>query len=311
VTLRRMRADVVHFQWPVEWLDHGAFLKRLRRAGIRTLFTAHDVLPHEPRPEDRAIYDALYHSGAEIIVHSEQNRTELLAAFRPDPERVHVVPMGSFGFLGEAAGDPRTARERLDLPIEARVVLFFGLIRPYKGLEDLLHAFTQVIAREKDAWLLVVGAPVGPAGEAYYRQMIDACGIAHRTRFLPEYLPPEAVAVPFLAADVVALPYRRASQSAVLQVAYAFGKPAVGTRAGGLPEVIEEGRSGALVEPGDVAGLAEALADLLADDVRRAEMGRRARWLSETRFSWSTIAATTLQLYEGVRRSEGSACAAC
>jgi glycosyltransferase involved in cell wall biosynthesis len=299
LTLRRLRADVVHLQWPVDWLDNGRFLRRLRRLGMRTVFTAHDVLPHDPATGDEEAYRALYHSGARIIVHSENNRAELLARFAPDPARVHVVPMGTFGFLGEKTPDPVASRRQLALPADARVVLFFGLIRPYKGLEDLLRAFSLVAQTDGEAWLLVAGAPVGPPGLEHYRRLTAEYGIVQRTCFVPEYLPPEAVGGVFAAADVVALPYRRASQSAVLQLAYACGKPVVGTSTGGLPEVIEQGRSGYVVEPGDVLGLAGSIRALFADPEARAAMGRHAHHLSATKFAWPAIAATTRQIYEG------------
>jgi glycosyltransferase involved in cell wall biosynthesis len=299
LTVRRLRANVVHLQWPVDWLDNGRFLRRLHRLGVRTVFTAHDVLPHDPRPGDAEAYRALYHSGARIILHSENNREELLSRFAPDPARVHVVPMGSFGFLGEKMPGPLASRQQLGLPPHARVVLFFGLIRPYKGLEDLLRAFSLVAQTDGDAWLLVVGAPAGTPGPEHYRRLMADYGIVQRTRFLPEYLAPEAVGGVFAAADVVALPYRRASQSAVLQLAYACGKPVVGTNTGGLPEVIEQGRSGYVVEPGDILGLAGSIRVLFADPEARLAMGRYAHQLSATKFAWSTIAATTREIYEG------------
>jgi glycosyltransferase involved in cell wall biosynthesis len=185
------------------------------------------------------------------------------------------------------------------------VVLFFGLIRPYKGLEDLLRAFSLVAQTDGDAWLLVAGAPVGLPGLEHYRRLMAEYGILQRTCFLPEYLAPEAVGGIFAAADVVALPYRRASQSAVLQLAYACGKAVVGTNTGGLPEVIEQGKSGYVVEPGDILGLAGSIRALFADRARRADMGRYARQLSATRFAWSTIAATTREIYAG-RATNGS-----
>jgi D-inositol-3-phosphate glycosyltransferase len=299
LTLRRLRTDVVHLQWPVDWLDNGRFLRRLRRLGVRTVFTAHDIVPHDPAPGDEGAYRALYHSGARIIVHSENNRAELLSRFAPDPARVHVVPMGSFGFLEGRTPDPLASRQRLGLPAEARVVLFFGLIRPYKGLEDLLRAFSLVAQTDGDAWLLVVGAPVGPPGLEHYERLMTDYGILQRTRFLPEYLPPEAVGGIFAAADLVALPYRRASQSAVLQLAYACGKAVVGTNTGGLPEVIEPGKSGYVVQPGDVLGLAGSIRAFFADPERFQTMGAYARQLSATKFAWSTIAATTREIYEG------------
>jgi glycosyltransferase involved in cell wall biosynthesis len=302
LTVRRLRANVVHLQWPVDWLDNGRFLRRLRRLGVRTVFTAHDVLPHDPGPGDAEAYSALYHSGARIILHSENNRDELLSRFAPDPARVHVVPMGSFGFLGEKMPSPPASRQQLGLPPHARVVLFFGLIRPYKGLEDLLRAFSLVAQTDGDAWLLVVGAPAGTPGPEHYRRLMADYGIVQRTRFLPEYLAPEAVGGVFAAADVVALPYRRASQSAVLQLAYACGKPVVGTNTGGLPEVIEQGRSGYVVEPGDILGLAGSIRALFADPEARDAMGRYAHQLSATKFAWSTIAATTREIYEGGAR---------
>ena len=112
------------------------------------------------------------------------------------------------------------------------------------------------------------------------------------------YIPNEEVPSIFEIADVVAYPYLSSTQSASIQVAYAFGKPVIASNVGGLPEVVDIGKSGLLVEPNNSEELARAIDLLISDEGLRKDMGRYAKELSQTRFSWDSIAATILQVYE-------------
>ena len=147
------------------------------------------------------------------------------------------------------------ARTRLGLPPERNVLLFFGLIRPYKGLGYLIEAMPQVL-KSLDCSLLV-------AGEFYddkskYTKLIDAHQLGPHVRLEDKYISNEEVAVYFAAADVVVLPYVEASQSGIVPIAYSFNTPVISTRVGGLPEAVIDGQTGFLVDPGSPERLAEA-----------------------------------------------------
>jgi glycosyltransferase involved in cell wall biosynthesis len=302
----RRRPDVVHFQWLVNRVQDYKFIKLLRLVGIPAVYTAHDVEPHmTASPKDRVELQRLYDSAARIIVHAESNKRELVSVFAVDPSKIAVIPHGSYDFLRlRVPLSKETARERVGVPREKRVVLFFGLIKRYKGLEYLVEAFEEVRGRVRDAFLLIVGDVFAgdPEGHRYYSQMIDGLRGRDDVLCVASYVPVEAVGLYLTAADVVVLPYTRTYQSGVLLAAYAAGRPVVVTDTGGLSEVVEEGRSGLVVPPENAKALANAIGDILADSERLNAMGERARHLATALYGWDAIASRTIALYESVVR---------
>jgi glycosyltransferase involved in cell wall biosynthesis len=265
-------ADLVHFQWlPVQALD-----VRLLPARPRVL-TAHDVLPREPRPGQLRGQRRLYERMDAVVVHSEHGRGRLVGELGLDPASVEVIPHGAFTHLAQLAP--------ADLPLpdtDRPVVLFFGLLRPYKGLDVLLDAWRGIEGAE----LWVVGRPLGVEPPA------DTPGV----RVVPRFVPDAQVAALFRRADVVVLPYREIDQSGVLFTALAFGKPLVLSDAGGFPEVAATGAA-ELVPAGDPAALRETLTRLLADEGRRERLAAAAARAAAEKFSWETIAERHVALY--------------
>ena len=172
------------------------------------------------------------------------------------PVAVHPHPTYTQFALGEMT---REAARR-ELGVDGRVLLFFGLIRPYKGLKTLLRAFERV-AERLDATLLVVGEFYEPRNA--YDELIQSLGIGARTRVIDRYIPDDEVGVYFHAADLVVLPYRSATQSGITQTAFAFGRPVVVTAVGGLPDVVDDDVTGYVVPPDDPAVLSGAWALML------------------------------------------------
>src|SRR4051794_24149010 len=266
-------ADVVHFQWlSVQALD--AHLLPPVRPRI---LTAHDVLPREPKPSQLAGQRALYERMDAIVVHSRHGAARLRDELRLDPARVHVIPHGVLDNLAAVAPEPLFAKTR-------PVVLFFGLIRPYKGLDVLLEAWREA---RPDAELWVVGMPRMDAS------FIHGPGVRTALRFVSG----AELAGAFRAADLVVLPYREIDQSGVLFTALAFGKPVLATTVGGFSEIpgVE------LVPPGDPDALAGALTSLLADPARLSQMAAASRAAAKGPYSWDAIAARTLELYAALQ----------
>jgi glycosyltransferase involved in cell wall biosynthesis len=192
-----------------------------------------------------------------------------------------------------APADRAAARSRLGLPAGAAVALFFGFVRPYKGLEGLIDALPAVAARVPALQLVVAGEFWQPAGAFLSRAA--ALGVAGRLRLDDRYVPNEEVGDYFAAADVVVMPYRSATQSGVVTLAAEFGRPVVATRVGGLPEAVEHGVGGLLVPPGDVPALAEALAAVLSDAALRERLSAGSR-AGISRFDWSQLVAAVERL---------------
>ncbi len=295
------RPDVLH----VQWLHHPeieyAYLRFLRFLGIRIVYTAHNLLPHSDQSAGTAdAFRKVYRAVNRIVVHSDSNATELARMFPVDPAKIAVIPHGHYGFFRSLSGrNMAEARKKLDLDPDRKIILNFGRIRPYKGVRYLLEAFGSV-AREFDESLLLLVGTVPPGeteDDEYYHSLIDQYGIADRMRFDNRYIPLESVGDYFCACDLVVLPYVKTYQSGILMLAIAYGKPAIVTETGGLPDVVEDGKNGFVVPPRDSAALANAAARILGDDALRERMGLATRELAETRFGWESIASKTLEMY--------------
>lgn len=277
------RAEVVHFQWlAVPWLDRHLLPDR------PTVLTAHDLLPREPKPGQARAQRRLYDAVRAIVVHSEYGRGQLVERLGVPEEKVRVIHHGAFQHLAQTAAAPLPP----ELPdAQGPVVLFFGLLRPYKGIDVLLEAW-KALGRPDGAELWVVGRP-----------RMDIAGLrqAARTgvRLVPRYVSDGELAACFRRADVVVLPYvetERLDFSGVLATALAFATPTVLSEVGGFPELAAAGAA-RLVPPHDSEALAAALGQLLADDGARRQLSAAAAAAAEGPYSWKESALRTLDVY--------------
>jgi glycosyltransferase involved in cell wall biosynthesis len=271
-------AELVHFQWlPVQHLD-GPLLPR----GRPLVLTAHDILPREPHAGQRGAQRRLYGRFDALITHSEHGRARLRDELGVPGERVHVIPHGAFAHLAQGSEQPPPFAS------ERPVVLFFGLLRPYKGIELLL-----------DAWRGVEGAELWIAGMprmdiAPLRARAPA-GVSFDARFIPE----QQLRGYFHRADIVVLPYLQADQSGVLFTALAFGKPLLLSDVGGFAQLAAEGAARA-VPAGDADALRAALRELIGDPSAREALSARAAAAARGRYAWDAVAQRTLALYRSL-----------
>jgi glycosyltransferase involved in cell wall biosynthesis len=282
-------ADVVHFQWlAVQHID-GRLLPARRADGGRRrplVLTAHDVLPREPRPGQRAAQRRLYEHFDAVVVHTEHGRRRLTRELGVAGERVHVIPHGVLGHLFEAPA------ARLPFAPARPLVLFFGLLRPYKGLDVLLEAWRGI----GDAELWIVGMP--RMNLAPLRALAPA-GVRFLTRFVSD----GELRACLEAATLVVLPYREIDQSGALFTALACAKPLLLSDAGGFEEIARAGAARA-VPAGNAPALHAALLELLGDGAARESMSSRARALARGEYAWSAIAQRTLELYEALLQQD-------
>ncbi len=264
-------ADVNHWQWL--WLE--ALSTRMLPRGRPQVLTLHNVV-RRSRSAGRLLdaFDA-------VIVHTRAG-AELLHG----GERVHVIPHGAFEHLTRRA-------DELPLPPELAavsrpVVLYFGVVREYKGVDVLLEAMRHV--PEAEAW--VVGRPLGVSMERLRRLAPPG-----RVRFVDRYVSDAELPAFFRRADVLALPHRNVDMSGVLFAGLAFGKAMVLSDVGGFRELAEEHGAGLLVPPGDPEALGAALADLLEDTEARRGLEERAAAAAAGPYSWDRVAEQTLAVY--------------
>jgi glycosyltransferase involved in cell wall biosynthesis len=291
VRLRRMarEADIVHFQWlAVPNLDVHLLPDR------PLVLTAHDLLPREPRTGQLRAQRRLLKRVDAVVVHSQYGRRTLVEGLGLPPEKVHVIHHGAFNHLAEQPAPRPLAPGLRQVDPRRPVVLCFGLIRPYKGLEVLLEAWHGFA----DAELWIVGRPRMDLGPLRARA-------SDGVRFIPRFVSDEEVPALFRRADIVVLPYAQTERfdfSGVLATALAFGKPTLLTDIGGFGEVAATGAA-RVVPPGDPAALREALADLIGDPAAREQLAAAARQAARERYSWESAARKTLELYATIRHA--------
>jgi glycosyltransferase involved in cell wall biosynthesis len=275
---RARHADVRHYEWlPVERLD--AWLIPPARPRV---LTVHNVIRSE-RSERRLVdrMDA-------VVVHTRPGAELLAERTGLAPERIRVIPHGAFDALARRDGPELPAELAA---VAGPVVLCFGVVRDYKGVDVLLEAFRDV----EDAELWVVGRPLGVSTERLRR-----LAPAGRVRFVDRYVSDAELPAYFRRADLLVLPHRRVDVSGVLFAGLAFGKAMVLSDVGGFSEIAAEHGVGRLVPPGDPDALAAAIGDLLAHPEERAALAERAAAAAAGPFSWDGIAEQTLDLYREV-----------
>ncbi len=268
----------------------------LRRRGTRVVLVCDNLVPHERRPFDAQLTRWMLRNSDGYLVMSDSVERDL-DMLKPGAIRRRVLHP-----LYAQFDQGRWTREsaRAALKIEGEVVLFFGFIRRYKGLDTLLEAWPRVRER-RDATLVVAGEPYEDAEGL--RALAQRAGGARSVRMLDRYIPDDEVEALFKAADVVVLPYRSATQSGVTHVAYALGVPVITTDVGGLAETVIPGRTGMVVPPEQPAALADAIVEYfergLATAMREgvAEL-RRAH-------SWDTLANETVGLIDELAPTRG------
>jgi len=273
--LRRQAADVVHFQWlTVQPVDAALLPKRPR------VLTAHDILPREPRRGQIAGTRRLVRRMDAVIAHSRHGAARLRGELGVEPERIHVVPHPALDYLTRLPHEEPLPAELAS--VDGPVVLFFGLLRPYKGIDVLLEAGI-------DASVWIVGHP---------RMPLPATG--PRVHVVPRFVADAELPAYFRRADVVVLPYREIDQSGVLATALAFGKPVVASAVGGFQELADDHGAIRTVPPGDPAALRDAVGALLADAAEREQLAAAAARAATGPLSWDEAARRTLAVYEAV-----------
>jgi starch synthase len=275
----RLKPDVVHLLAWNPWLNLA--LPVFPRVPL--VATIHDASRH-PGERPIPLHSWQWRRAERVIVHGQAIKRQMIEQHHVAEERIDVVPHGAFSLY-------RTWLNP-ELQENGHLVLFFGRIWAYKGLQHLIEAEPSITAQVPEARIVIAGE--GEPFDKYEQMMVNRDHfIVHNYR-----IPDEMVTRIFQEASVVVLPYIEASQSGVLALAYALGKPVVSTTVGGIPEVVDDGETGILVPPGDTERLAEAIVTLLKDRALREKMGRKALEKADRELGWESIAHKTLRVYE-------------
>jgi starch synthase len=278
-TLRDSQADIFHVVSSHVWNPVlGVFIKILKRPLI---YTMHDPEHHLGAPLYIRITDQIVAKMADaVVVLSKLGVQQLLMKGYP-LNKVFYIPQGIYAFFSKK----HPANVKQD-----KVILFFGRIEPYKGLNILLKAFSRLAGLLPD-WKLVVA---GYGNFSPYLKYINHPQIEMINRYISD----DEVTVLMLRASLVVLPYIEATQSGVIPIAYAFARPVIATDVGGLGEMVVHGKTGLLVPPDNVEELIRAIELMTSDELMRSRMGNYAFEFAHQEWDWSEIARKHLELYK-------------
>jgi glycosyltransferase involved in cell wall biosynthesis len=306
------KPKVFHILWnnKFEFFDRTLLLLYYKLMGKRLVLTAHNVNAHRRDGGDsflnRLSLRAQYRLCDHIFVHTEAMKSELIADFCIPKGRVSVIPFGINNTVPNTSLSSTEAKQQLGLGSSDKTILFFGNIAPYKGLQYLISAFTEVLKRDRSYRILIVGRPKG--NEIYWKQIrntIADAGIGDRVMEKIEYVPDETAELYFKAADVLILPYAHVFQSGVLFLGYSFGLPAIAADVGTLKEEIIEGRTGFVFKPRDSSDLAAKIDKYFKSELFCDLKSRRAQIkdYANERYSWDKVAAITTAVYSSLLSS--------
>jgi D-inositol-3-phosphate glycosyltransferase len=309
----KSKPPIFHILWNnrVELFDRTLLMAYYKLMGKRVALTAHNVNQARRDAKDswlnRFTLKVQYRLCDHVFVHTEKMKNELHEDFGVADEKITVIRHPVNDAFPDTSMGPVEAKKNLGLRADEKAILYFGRLRPYKGLEYLLDAYEQLAERDSKYRLIVAGEPK-KGSEEYLaeikekiRRIDDHGRILSRIHFIRD----QDMEMYLKAADVLVLPYKEIFQSGVLFLSYSFGLPVVATDVGSFREEIVEGSTGFLAKPGDVADLARTIDRYFESDLYKELKDRRAqlREYAYEHHSWSAVARLTEKVYAGLLRS--------
>lgn len=292
--IKKQKPDLVIIQWwhpyfaPCYW----SLAKAL--GGLKILFVCHNVFPHERFPLDRMLTRMVLKQGDYFIVQSGTDAGDL-KGIMPDARYEQTVHPTYNAFKFENLSKEKS-RELLKKSMQEKVLLFFGFVREYKGLRYLIEAMPEISRNIADVKLMIVGDFGSEENKEAYVNLIKENEAEEFIDIYDGYIPDREIEKFFAACDLVVLPYVDATQSGIVQIAYGFEKPVVVTDVGGLPDVVEDGKTGYVVESRNQGELAEAVITYFQEK-REEDFERNVR--SEAyRFSWDRMTEIIKRFYD-------------
>jgi glycosyltransferase involved in cell wall biosynthesis len=285
--------DIVHIQNIIAPIDQ--YLLRYLAGKVPLIMTVHDTIPHvEKFVQRRSFLQRAYKHFDHLIVHYEGGKRNLIETYGVPAEKIVVIPHGLT--MLDNFPHQEDARQQLGIPLDKRILLFFGTIRPDKGLDILIQAMGQLKDERNNAMLVIAGKPSGEANFAEFNDLIKSLSLESHVIKSIRFIPDEEISDFFSAADICVLPYRQFdSQSGVLMQAYIHYKPILATDVGGIGDIVRADGIGVVVPPADVTALAQGIKEILHNYDRY--LGRCGRETT-IKYSWPHSAALTVKCYQ-------------
>lgn len=289
----KTKPDVLIFKY---WMPFFApcygtitLITKLFNKRIKVIYICDNIIPHEKRIGDILLTKYAFMTVDGGIVQSDAVEKDFRALF---PNKKYInTPHPVYTIFGDIY--PKDEAKKFLKISDEKVILFFGYIRPYKGLDVLIKAMPEILKKVKVKLIAV--------GEAYedetkYRSQIEKLGLSNDILLNTDYIPNNEVGKYFSAADVVVLPYKSATQSGIVQIAYNFNKPVIATDVGGLAEVVLDGKTGFVVEPNDSNKIAEAVIKFYIEDREKDFVSNVV--IEKQKYSWDRMVEGIEKLYE-------------
>ena len=297
--IRNEKYDIIHFQFFRRRRIESLYFVLLKLIRVNLAHTVHDVTPLNENKLDHFFSLMVYKTADLLFVHSNSNKKDLAKQVKINEDKIKVVHHGDFDtYISDLTTSKSKARKFFNLSLEQNVLLFFGAIKEYKGLDILFDSLSLASKKINNLTLIIAGMP-DPIELGYeYKQTISNLPEEINVIFHNKFIPNADLEKYFIASDVVVLPYRRISHSGVLHLAYSFGRPVIATNVGDFIESIEENKSGYVVSANSPVGLSEKIIQTFSNRQKLEEMGEYARQLSESKYSWKNSAELMKQIYE-------------
>ena len=309
------KPKIFHILWnnKLAVIDRTLLMLFYRALGKKIVLTAHNVNTRKRDGSDsvlnRLTLRAQYKASHHIFVHTERMRDDLVADFGVRKQSVTVIPFGINNSLRQTDLSPSEAKRRIGVGQHSRAILFFGGIRPYKGLQYLVSALELLLKESQSTYRLIIAGKPKKEDEQYWaglQKTLNREILRGHVLQRIEYIPDNETELYFKAADVVVLPYTNIYQSGVLFLGYSFGLPAVATSVGSFGDDIVEGRTGYLCDPCDPKDLARALETYFQSDLYRHldEKRQEIRTYAHRRYSWDVVGNLTCRVYDDLVKGE-------
>lgn len=286
--------DILHTEWytfsPVDFF----FLKRFKKKyGVRYVATVHDILPFNQKPYDLYFHRKLYRLADSIILQAPANMDRFASLFPESKEKTRMIPHGHMLDYVEIC-DKTESREKLGIPQDKTVVLFFGQIKKVKGVDILLKALAKLKNSHPELYVVIAGS-VWKSDFSECQAIIDENDLSDCLRTDIRYIPDEEVKYYYSAADLSVLPYTDVYQSGVIQLAYGYRKPVIATTLPAFTQFVEENETGFLAEPNDVQSLADAIERALNARGDLPMIGEKGNQLVQKKLNWNDIAEQIIE----------------
>lgn len=247
---------VLYVRFPV--IEGILFVWFIRLTGKKVIYTAHDVMPHSRDTlYNRLLYKWLYKAPNKIIVHTNYIKSRIESEFHIAPGKISVIPHGVYEKEQNATITREVARKNLGLPEDKIILLFFGIIAEYKGLDTLLNSIK--FLKNSERTRIFIAGKISVEYKAQFEKMISDPGLKHYLIPMLRYIKDEEIESVFKASDITVLPYKEASQSGVLFMSYTYGIPVLVPDLGGFPDDVLPGKTGYIFNRNNAESLAEKI----------------------------------------------------